>query len=123
MAFDGSLVVIMEVVSAIAEADFAQMLPPVTTITPLPPFTWVAKQGPAFEFVKEVFGYPVEDRFGTTAATVVGPAPDDGIELANQAGLRSAAIFTDELFQVKQMALLGFLTRFDDSFEAGLTAI
>ena len=89
---DGGLVVIVEVVCAIAEADFAQMLPPVTTVTPLPPFTWVTEQRPAFEFVEELFGYPVENCFGTTAAKVIGPAPDDGIEFANQASLRSAAI-------------------------------
>ena len=83
MSFDSGLVVIMEVVCAVAKANFAEMFTPVAAITPAPPFTGVAEQGPAFEFVKKLFGYSFESTFGTTSPKVVGPAPDDGIEFAD----------------------------------------
>ncbi len=57
--------------------------------------------------------HPIEIRFGTTSFVVIGPTPNDRIELANQSGLRATAIITDNLFQVGQMAFDGFLGGFN----------
>jgi hypothetical protein len=94
------LLVLVKVVCAIAETDTTLVFTPVAAVTPTQPFTRMAKGRPATEFVIELGTHPVENLFGTARSKVVGPTPNDRIEFANQACLRTAPVFPDNLFQV-----------------------
>ena len=67
------------------------------------------KSGPATKFVIELSRHAVEGPFGTTGFVIISPTANEGVNGPNQAGLRAAAIVTDNLFEMGQMALLGFL--------------
>ena len=71
----------------IGEADETIQPFPVAPITPLGPFPGMTESSPPPEFVVELSGHPVESGFGTTGFIVIGPTPNDGIKLANQARL------------------------------------
>ncbi len=81
--FDFSFLVLEQVVLPIGETDDTIQLFPVTTITPLRPFTRVTEGGPTAKFVIELSGHPLKNFFGPTGFVVIGPAPNDGIEFAN----------------------------------------
>ena len=96
---------------------------PVATITPFGPLARMAKGGPTTKFGVQLSGHLVEDNFGTASFVVIGPASNDGIELANQPALRAAAIVADNLFQLSQMAFDGFLAGSNQGLETGLTPV
>ena len=116
---NSGLLILVKIVCAIAETDPPLVFTPVAAVAPTRPFARMAEGRPAPEFVIELGTHPVENLFGTARSKVVGPASDNGIELADQAGLRTAPVSPGNLFQLGQMALLGLLTRFDDGLETG----
>ena len=119
MPSNSGLLVLVKVICAIAETDTPLVFTPVAAVAPTWPFARMAKGRPTTEFVIELGTHPVKNLFGTAHSKVVGPASNDRIEFANQARLRTAPVFPDNLFQVGQMALLGLLTWFNDSLETG----
>ena len=87
MPLDGGVVVPEQIMMAIGEADETLKSFPVTPITPSGPFARVTESCPTAQFVMQLLPHLVESDFGTTAFVVIGPAPDDGIEFANQFSL------------------------------------
>ncbi len=83
----------------------------------------MSKGGPTPEFVIELSRHPIEDFFSGTRFVVIGPSPNDGIEFANQSGLRSAPIITDDLFQVGHKAFDGFFGGFNQGLKSSLTSV
>jgi hypothetical protein len=81
----------------------------------------MAKSRPATQLVVELGRHVVEDGFGGTGFVVIGPAPDEGIELTNQPGLGATAILTDDMFELGQMAFLSLLTGSDQGLEIDWT--
>jgi hypothetical protein len=118
--FDFGLFVLEQVMLAVGETDETIQPFPVTVITPLGPFTRVTEGSPTSQLVVELGRHLIKNRFGATPFVVIGPAPNDGIELANQSGLRSSAIVTDNLFQVSQVAFDGFLGGSNQGFEINI---
>ena len=59
------------------------VLTPVAAVTPTGPFARMAKGRPATEFAIELGTHPVKNLFGTARSKVVGPTPNDRIELAD----------------------------------------
>ncbi len=64
----------------------------------------MSKGGPTSQLIVELSRHFIKNRFGTTSFVVIGPAPNDRVELTNQPSLRTTAIIADNLFQVSQMA-------------------
>ena len=89
MAFDFGLGMVDEGVVAVAEDDRALLWMglPIATVDPFPPFSGMTKAPPFSQFPEQFLVEIVEDGFSRTTFVVVGPAPDDRIEFADQGGL------------------------------------
>jgi hypothetical protein len=120
---DFGFFVLEQVVVAIAETNSSVNSLPIATIAPGGPFTGMTRSCPATEFVLKLSGLFVVGFFGGTGFVVIGPAPNNGVEFANQPCLRATAVITDHLFELSQMAFLRFLTGSDQGLETGLTPV
>ena len=123
MPSDFGFFVLEQVVVVIAETNPSVNSLPIAAIAPGGPFTGMAKGSPTTEFVVKLSGHFVVGFFGGTGFVVIGPAPNNGVEFANQSSLRATAVITDHLFELSQMAFLRFFTGFDPGLETGLTPI
>ena len=110
MLSDFGFFVLEEVVVSVAEADTSVNPLSGAAITPRGPFAGMTEGSPSTALVVKLKTHLVKYLLGGTSFVVIGPTPDDGIEFANQPGLRATAKITDDLFELSQMAFLGFFT-------------
>ena len=102
MAFDFGVGVVDEGVIAIGKFDSTSvwMPMPIAVVNPFPPFSGMSEATPFSQFPEQFLVQVIEDFFGRTSFVVVGPTPDNGIELANQSRLTMTSILADDLFEV-----------------------
>jgi len=77
----------------------------------------MAEVSPFSQFPIQFLVQPVKNLFGGTAAIVIGPASDDGVEDANQGRLRATSVLANELLELIQMTFDRRFGRFDNGFE------
>ena len=118
MTFDFGVVMGDERVFVVCELNAPILLSPVAPIFPTPPFVGMAEVGPFDQFPEEFLVDAVKYFLGGTTTVVVGPPANDGIEDANQGGLRTASIVANELFELVEVAFDSLPGRFDECFEA-----
>jgi hypothetical protein len=97
---NSGLLVLVKVICTMAEPDPPLVFTPIAVVAPTWPLARMAKGCPATEFAIELGTHPVENLFGAARSKVVGPAPNDRLELSDQACLRTTPVFPDNLFQV-----------------------
>lgn len=102
MTFDFSVDIGDEHIVIVGEFDGVSlwMAFPVAVINLAPPFSGMAKATLFSQFPEQFLVQVVKGFFSRTGFVVVGPTPDDGIELANKSRLTMASILSDDLFEV-----------------------
>ena len=86
-------------------------------------FGWVSPVCPVTEFFPGEKVQPPEDGFAHHRAIIVRPAPDFGVELADQLALRQGFTASTHPPELRQMLLDVGLGGFDQGFEAQVLAI
>ena len=108
---------------SVANLSFASQWMPVALDQPSGAFAGVPASGPTPEAVPQGPFHFLERPLRHDVAMVVGPAPDDGVELTDQVGLAESAILANQsphLFQERVRVLLG---RLDEQLAAILAEV